>query len=68
MCGENRRKNPFGQDYTIITQHWGVMVGLMGVLMIVAAFKVEWSFLCSTSWSSPSMRRPIPVKSVLLFT
>jgi hypothetical protein len=25
-----------------ITQHWGIMVGLMGVFMIIAAFKVEW--------------------------
>ena len=25
-----RRENPFVPDYTIITQHWGIMVGLMG--------------------------------------
>jgi hypothetical protein len=35
-------KIPFVTDYTIITQHWGIMVGLMGVFMIVAAFRVEW--------------------------
>jgi hypothetical protein len=35
-------KFPFVLDYTIITQHWGIMVGLMGVFMVVAAFKVEW--------------------------
>ncbi len=35
-------KIPFVSDYTIITQHWGIMVGLMGIFMIVAAFKVEW--------------------------
>ena len=35
-------KIPFITDYTIITQHWGIMVGLMGVFMIVAAFRVEW--------------------------
>jgi hypothetical protein len=35
-------KIPFIPDYTIITQHWGIMVGLMGIFMIVAAFKVEW--------------------------
>jgi hypothetical protein len=35
-------KIPFAPDYTIITQHWGIMVGLMGVFMIVAAVKVEW--------------------------
>jgi hypothetical protein len=32
---------PFVSDYTIITQHWGIMVGLMGVFVIAAAFKVE---------------------------
>jgi hypothetical protein len=32
----------FNQDYTIIVQHWGIMVGLMGVFMIVAAFVAEW--------------------------
>jgi hypothetical protein len=35
-------KIPFVPDYTIIAQHWGIMVGLMGVFMIVAAIKVEW--------------------------
>ena len=33
---------PFNQDYTIILQHWGFMLGLMGVFMIVAAFWAEW--------------------------
>ena len=32
----------FVQDYTIILQHWGFMLGLMGVFMIVAAFREEW--------------------------
>lgn len=32
----------FIQEYTIILQHWGIMVGLMGVFMIVAAFRAEW--------------------------
>jgi len=45
-------KIPFIPDYTIITQHWGIMVGLMGVFMIVAAFKVEW-------------RKPILIYSLL---
>jgi hypothetical protein len=35
-------KIPFVSDYTIITQHWGIMVGLMGIFMIAAAIKVEW--------------------------
>ncbi|HLW88964.1 MAG TPA: hypothetical protein VKR57_10765 [Terriglobales bacterium] len=33
---------PFNQDYTIIVQHWGIMLGLMGVFMIIAAFSVAW--------------------------
>jgi hypothetical protein len=33
---------PFNQDYTIIVQHWGFMLGVMGALMIVAAFWLEW--------------------------
>jgi hypothetical protein len=32
----------FIQEYTIILQHWGLMVGLMGVFKIVAAFRAEW--------------------------
>jgi hypothetical protein len=32
----------FIQDYTILVQHWGIMVALMGVFMIVAAYRAEW--------------------------
>jgi hypothetical protein len=32
----------FVQDYTIILQHWGFMLGLMGVFMIVGAFYRAW--------------------------
>ena len=32
----------FNQDYTIIVQHWGFMLGLMGVFMIIAAFYKAW--------------------------
>ncbi len=39
---ETAGKIPFVPEYTIITQHWGIIVGLMGVFMIVAAFKVQW--------------------------
>jgi hypothetical protein len=39
---ETIQKIPFVQDYTIILQHWGIMVGLMGIFMVVAAFSVEW--------------------------
>jgi hypothetical protein len=39
---ENIQQISFVPDYTIIVQHWGAMVGLMGVFMIVAAFRDEW--------------------------
>lgn len=39
---KNIQKISFIPDYTIIVQHWGAMVGLMGVLIIVAAFREEW--------------------------
>jgi hypothetical protein len=39
---ETVQKLAFVQDYTILLQHWGIMVGLMGVSMVVAAFRVEW--------------------------
>jgi hypothetical protein len=29
-------------EYTIVTQHWGIMVGLIGEFMIATALKVEW--------------------------
>ena len=39
---ETVQKLQFVQDYTILLQHWGIMVGLMGISMVVAAFRVEW--------------------------
>ena len=33
---------PFNQDYIIILQHWGIMLGLTGVFMIVAAYCAAW--------------------------
>ena len=36
---ENVQKLEFIQDYTIFVQHWGMMVCLMGVFMVAAAFK-----------------------------
>jgi len=30
------------QDYTIFVQHWGIMVCLMGVFMVAAAFIESW--------------------------
>jgi uncharacterized membrane protein len=45
-------KIPFVREYTMIAQHWGIMVGLMGVFMVMAAFSVEW-------------RRPILIYSMV---
>jgi hypothetical protein len=39
---EQVEKIRFVQDYTIILQHWGFMLGLMGVFMIVAAYRTDW--------------------------
>lgn len=33
---------PYLQDYTIIIQHWGMMVCLMGVAMMAAALVSAW--------------------------
>ncbi|MGA9856142.1 MAG: hypothetical protein WBR29_12790 [Gammaproteobacteria bacterium] len=35
-------KFAYVQEYTIVLQHWGIMVCLMGVFMITAAFSTEW--------------------------
>ena len=35
-------KLPFVEDYTIFVQHWGMMVLLMGIFMIISAFRVSW--------------------------
>ncbi len=39
---ENVQNLEFIPDYTIFVQHWGIMVCLMGVFMIAAAFKALW--------------------------
>lgn len=41
-AAETVEKITFVQDYTIILQHWGIMLGLTGVFMMVAAFRAEW--------------------------
>ncbi len=33
----------FRQEYTIFVQHWGFTVGLIGVMMVVAAFTPTWA-------------------------
>ena len=30
------------EEYTILVRHWGMMVGLIGVFMVVAAFRENW--------------------------
>jgi hypothetical protein len=39
---ENVAKLPFLVDYTIIIQHWGIMVGLMGLFMMGAGIFPKW--------------------------
>ncbi len=39
---ENVQKLEFVQEYTIFVQHWGIMVGLMGIFMVGAAFIESW--------------------------
>jgi hypothetical protein len=38
----NIGKLPYLQDYTIIIQHWGIMVCLMGIAMMAAALVPRW--------------------------
>ena len=39
---ENLLKLPFAENYTIIIQHWGMMILLVGIFMIISAFRVGW--------------------------
>ncbi len=39
---ENVQKLDWVPEYTIFVQHWGIMVCLMGVFMIAAAFIESW--------------------------
>ena len=39
---EKMAKLPFVENYVIFVQHWGMMVLLMGIFMIVCAFKASW--------------------------
>ncbi len=39
---ENLQKMEFIADYTIFVQHWGIMVCLICVFMVAAAFKESW--------------------------
>ena len=39
---ENVQKLEWVPEYTIFVQHWGIMVCLMGVFMVAAAFKKSW--------------------------
>jgi hypothetical protein len=39
---ENFSKLPFDENYTMFVQHWGSMVLLAGIFMIIAAFRAAW--------------------------
>ena len=39
---ENIAELEFVGSYTIFVQHWGMMVGLFGVMMVAAAFQESW--------------------------
>ncbi len=39
---ENIAGIEFIQDYTIFVQHWGFTVSLIGLMMVVAAFRPTW--------------------------
>ncbi|MEM9050407.1 MAG: hypothetical protein AAGC47_00135 [Bacteroidota bacterium] len=39
---ENIQELEWNQSYTIFVQHWGMMVCLMGIFMVAAAFKESW--------------------------
>ena len=39
---ENIQQMEFIPEYTIFVQHWGIMVCLIGVFMVAAAFKESW--------------------------
>ena len=52
----NVSKLPYLQEYTIIIQHWGIMVGIMGICMMLAAMVPEWRvpiLLCSAVEGPP---------------
>lgn len=38
----NVQQLAFVREYGIFVQHWGIMVGLMGVFMIAAAYRPTW--------------------------
>jgi hypothetical protein len=39
---ETVQKLAWAPEYGLFVQHWGIMVGAMGVAMIVAAFRASW--------------------------
>ncbi len=39
---ENVQKLEWVPEYTIFVQHWGMMVCLIGIFMVAAAFKESW--------------------------
>ena len=61
---ENLNDQEFVPEYTIFVQHWGLMVGLLGIFMVAAAFRESWRApvllfgLIEKVWSCH--HRPIP--------
>jgi hypothetical protein len=39
---ENIQNMEFIPEYTIFVQHWGIMICLIGVFMVAAAFRESW--------------------------
>ena len=56
---ENIQGIEWSQDYTIFVQHWGIMVCLMGVFMVAAAY-IE-------SWRTPIILYGLLQKAFMLF-
>ena len=54
---ENIAELEFVGHYTIFVQHWGMMVGLFGVMMVAAAFQESLRSPCSTRASGSTLRR-----------
>ena len=56
---ENVQKLEWVPEYAIFIQHWGIMVCLMGIFMIAAAFK--------ESWRTPVLLYSLLEKSFIVF-
>ena len=59
FAGENVQQMDFIPEYTIFVQHWGIMVCLMGIFMVAAAFE--------ESWRVPSLLYSLIEKAFMVF-